>query len=595
MNPDSPANPEEPVTLVEQVTPVEPLTPVEPSQLHDLANPVDPANPENFREGPSVGGAIREPVIGRLDIPKPPKPLWRERVIRRQTLGRGDAATVLGSSVFGGVCILLASKSGPATMATTLACFVAALTLIITAQLRRRTSLLMVGAALILASFLVVRTSPWLVSLDVIMIVTLGIGAASYNRAGTLWGPMSIIGRRLLRSMFSVPAGASEGLLALSSLLPAPTEITPDRRAAASSTLRGLLIATPLLLIMLGLFASADPVFASYVHIPTINTGWFNNGVIVLLGTMLLLGLVRLAKAEHNDPVLTKKAGTGELSVVLGGFVLLYATFAFTQVAAAIGGATYVNERTGGSYKEYARSGFFQLLIASAITLVLLFVARGSLERREGSRTRSVRVLSLVLCVLSIVVVLASMQRIALYSQEFGQTMLRVYSSTFAGWLGMVFALVGVATVIPAKRQWIAPASLALAVAGLIGMNLYNPEAHVAKTNLDRALTTGDLYTTYFSKLSADSVPTIANGIAKLTGQLKIDSTTQVCEFLKENPALYDQEEVLSYNRSQRNAAASVHKLCDRVADSSTSQPSQPAQAGSAQATRPTQNQQLSR
>ena len=86
--------------------------------------------------------------------------------------------------------------------------------------------------------------------------------------------------------------------------------------------------------------------------------------------------------------------------------------------------------------------------------MVLLFVARGALERRDEAKVRLVRILSVMLCVLSIVVVLASMQRIALYSQEFGQTMLRVYSSTFAGWLGVVFALVGVAAMVPAKRQW---------------------------------------------------------------------------------------------------------------------------------------------
>jgi Domain of unknown function (DUF4173) len=561
----NPASPESPVIPVGPFVPASTANLVDPVDPVNPVDPVDPVDPATNINGPSTIGAAGKPQTGRLDLPKPPKLPWRERVVHRQTLGRSDAATVLGSALVGGVCILLASKSGPATIATTLACFVAAVTLIITAQLRRRTSLFMLGVALILSSFLVIRTSPWLVSLDAIMLVSLGVGAASYNRTGTLWGPMSTIARRLLRSVFFLPTGASEGLSALASLLPAPTEKTPDRSAAARSTLRGLIIAAPLLLIMLALFASADPVFASYVHIPTIDTGWFNNVFIVLLGTTLLLGLVRLAKTPHEDPVITKKAETGELSVVLGGFVLLYAAFAFTQVAAAIGGATYVNERTGGSYKEYARSGFFQLLIASAITLILLFVARGSLERREGARVRVVRALSVVLCVLSIVVVLASMQRIALYSQAFGQTMLRVYSSTFAGWLGLVFALVGVAAIVPAKRQWLAPASLALAVAGLIGMNLYNPEAHVAKNNLDRALSTGELYATYFSKLSADAVPTIAEGIGKLTGQLKIDSTSQVCEFLKRNPALRPQSDFLSYNQSQRRASSSAHKLCDGI------------------------------
>jgi Domain of unknown function (DUF4173) len=508
---------------------------------------------------------VIDPVVGRLTLPKPSRP-WSDRLADRQTLSRMQAALTLGSMIFGGVFILLAATSGPATAGATIACFLSALIVIIAGRLRRKSSLLMVGAALVLASFLTLRTSPWLVSLNAIMIAALGVSAASYNRSGTLWGPMSIIVRRVFRASFCLPVGGSEGLNAVASLLPKPTEKTPDRRAAAGSTRRGVAIAIPLLLVMFALFASADPVFASYVHVPAVSSDWFNNAAVVLLGTVLLFGLTRLAKTSTDDPIINTRAGTQELSIVLGGFVTLYAAFAFTQIVAAIGGATYVMERTGGSYKTYARSGFFQLLIASAITLVLLFIARGSLERREGPKTGIVRVLCVLLCALSILVVLASIQRIALYSQEYGQTMLRVYSSTFAGWLGVVFALIAIAAILPAKRQWIAPASLALAVTGLIGMNLYNPEARIAKNNLDRAVATGDLYTTYFSKLSADAVPTIADGIEKLTGQLKVDSRLQVCRFLTQNPSLSEDSGFLSLNRSQIKAAKAVHQLCDGIA-----------------------------
>jgi MFS family permease len=534
-------------------------------------NSANVANTQNLSSA-SIGGNSGHPSddtlevqTGRLTIPQPAKRVWTERLASRQTLGRSEAAAVLGSATVTGVGVLIAVKNGPATIGATAAYCFSAGVLILTGQLRRRASWVMLSAAGILAAFLSFRTSPWLVSLNTIMIALLGISAASYNRAGTLWGPMNAITRRVLRSTLSVPTAVSDGIAAMASLLPTPIEQSAERKASSRSTLRGVVFAAPLLFVMLMLFASADPVFASYVHLPTLETHWFNDLAVVLVGAVLMLGLLRLAKTPVDDPIMTKRAQPREVAIVLGGFVMLYTAFAFTQIVAAVGGATYVKERTGGSYKEYARSGFFQLLLASAITLVLLFVARGSLERREPSGTRALRMLSVLLCALSIVVVLASMQRIALYSQEFGQTMLRVYSSTFAGWLGVVFALVGVAAVIPAKRQWIAPASLALAVAGLIGMNIYNPEAHVAKNNLDRALSTGDLYTVYFSKLSADAVPTIATGLEKLTGQLKIDSTRQVCTFLVKNPALRNDDRPLAFNRSQVAAAASVHRLCDGV------------------------------
>ena len=535
-----------------------------PLNLHKTATP----NPYSFRMFTHMNTASidpLEPQTGTLTIPKPPGVGWHERLINRQTMARCEAGVFLGAALAGGLSVLGASKSGVATLGTTLASAVIVAVVLSLGNLRRRASLVMLGAAMILASFLIIRTSPWLVSLNIIMIITLSISAASYNRSGTLWGPMSTILRRVVRALFTVPTGVSEAVTAVASLFPVPTEHAPERKAATSAKRRGAIIATPLLFVMMALFTSADPVFASYVNLPTVSSGLLNNLVIIVLGAAATLGLTRLAKTQTDDPTLKTKAGPSELTIVLFGFVVLYSAFAFTQIVAAIGGATYVRERTGGSYKEYARSGFFQLLIASAITLILLFIARGPVERRTGVKIFTIRALSVMLCALSIVVVLASMQRIALYSQEFGQTMLRNYSSTFAGWLGLVFGLIALAAIVPAKRQWIAPASLILAVAGLIGMNLYNPEARVAKNNLDRALATGDLHTTYFSRLSADAVPTIAKGLGALSGDLKTTSTSQVCQFLVENPGFKKNSGVLAFNRSQKAASEATTKLCTGV------------------------------
>jgi Domain of unknown function (DUF4173) len=309
------------------------------------------------------------------------------------------AATLLGLASFGGACILGAVKSGPATLGATLAWFLTAVVLITSGQLRRKASLLMLSAGAVLALFLSVRTSPWLVSLDVIMIIVLSIGAASYNRLGNVWGPMSTILRRVVRAVIFVSVGASEVVTTVASMLPTTAKQTPDRKAAAGSKRRGVIVAAPLLLVMLALFASADPVFASYAHLPTVSSNSFNDLAIAFLGAVSILGLTRLAKTPISDPTLKTKVTSSELSIVLGGFVMIYSAFAFTQIVATIGGATYVQERTGGSYKEYARSGFFQLLIASAITLILLFIARGPLERSKAAQARQVQVLSLILCI----------------------------------------------------------------------------------------------------------------------------------------------------------------------------------------------------
>ena len=56
----------------------------------------------------------------------------------------------------------------------------------------------------------------------------------------------------------------------------------------------------------MALFTSADPVFASYVNLPTVSSGLLNNLVIIVLGAAATLGLTRLAKTRTDDPAFNR-------------------------------------------------------------------------------------------------------------------------------------------------------------------------------------------------------------------------------------------------------------------------------------------------
>jgi hypothetical protein len=500
---------------------------------------------------------------------RPPVKTFAEKLALRQTMKRSAATWLLLSALVGGLSLRFAFANGPATIATAMAIVVFSAIMVSRCRVRRRVSIVMIAGAISLAIFLPLRTSPWLIPLNLVAIVLLLSGAASYNMSGNVWGPVSLLIRRLFSSAFRVVAGIDEAVTTVASIVPIPgnsdSESVTERRANIRSIARGTFISAPLLAVMATLFAGADPVFASYLRLPALSMGWLAELVIVGIGAIMVLGLFRLSHTIRADIALGKPIGNNELTTVLGGFVSLYVVFATLQIAAAVGGAKYVRERTGGSYKEYARSGFFQLLAASAITLVLLFIARGALRRTQARHQTVISVLSVVLCGLSVVVVASSIQRILLYSQEYGQTMLRVYSATFAVWLGGVFVLVGIAAVMRSKREWVGFVSLALAFVGLLGMNVFNPERYVAQHNLHRAMATGDLYTPYLAKLSAEAVPAIADGIAKLPITSREDVRRRVCDDLKANAAYRaDGSSLWSHNVARQQAQVAVDRLCAR-------------------------------
>ena len=101
-----------------------------------------------------------------------------------------------------------------------------------------------------------------------------------------------------------------------------------------------------------------------------------------------------------------------------------------------------------------------------------------------------------------------SILRLQMYSDAFGLTMLRLYTTVFAGWVGLVLALAAIG-LWSSPREWLAPTVVALALLGVFAMNIVNPEALVARTNLARGAETGDLDAWYLQGLSTDAVPTV--------------------------------------------------------------------------------------
>ena len=105
-----------------------------------------------------------------------------------------------------------------------------------------------------------------------------------------------------------------------------------------------------------------------------------------------------------------------------------------------------------------------------------------------------------------------------LYVLEYGLTELRFYTLAFMVWLAGVLAWL-VVTVLrrdPSGRRRFAYGAVLGALVALLALNLINPDALIARTNLARAATGAGqpLDTTYLGRnLSADAVPEVLAGL----------------------------------------------------------------------------------
>jgi hypothetical protein len=377
------------------------------------------------------------------------------------------------------------------------------------------------GAAVALAAAATARRRPtpaelaWsLVALGLLAVG--GLRAAGWLFAYCIVGALTAASLALAggRTVRGLAAGAAAGLLSAGRALPwgvgGVGQALPRRRPGGARIGRALLVTVGLLAVFGGLFGSADPAFAQVM------TGWVPPpdgpdlaralfcGVLV---TLVTLGTAFLAarRPDFDDiPAATSRpVRRVEWALPLAALDLLFLAFVLVQATELFGG-----QRGALDYARYTRSGFWQLVAVTVLTMAVLTMAARVAPRQEPADRVLLRVLLGGLSVLALVVVASALRRLALYEEAYGFTRLRVLVGAVELWLGLVFGLVLVAGV-RLRAGWLPRAVAGTAAAGLLTVALLNPDRFIADRNVDRYQRTGDIDIAYLASLSADAAPAL--------------------------------------------------------------------------------------
>ncbi|MFQ5421790.1 MAG: DUF4173 domain-containing protein, partial [Anaerolineae bacterium] len=249
---------------------------------------------------------------------------------------------------------------------------------------------------------------------------------------------------------------------------------------------------------------------------------WAWRGLLILGVTWLAAGGIALALARRDEDegaldrlvaALPRSLSLGfvETAVILTLVDLLFLAFTAIQFTYLFGGRTAV-EAAGYTYSEYARRGFFELVVVAVLSLSLSLVLNWLSRRESKRRIGWFNVLVSVLVGLVGVMLVSAFQRMRLYEAAFGYTELRLIVFVFLGWLAVTLVWF-VATL------WTRPdrfaIGLVLAAMGFLAtLNLINPDALIVSRNLARYRATKDLDVTYLTTLSDDAVPGLVRGLA---------------------------------------------------------------------------------
>ncbi len=379
----------------------------------------------------------------------------------------------------------------------------------------------LVFVAVIFAAGVVVRDSPVVAVLDVLGVVISLSLAVWRGRSGSL--------KRAGISDYIV-GGALAGTLTSAGPVPVGVADIEWREALrgrwkgqALAVSRGVLLAAPLLILFGALFVAADAIFERLVmdvfgfdlaevftHLFLIcSFAWITSG-------LLWAGL--MARLPENLTIPRPRVislGIVEVGVVLGLLDLLFLSFVAIQVRYLFGGAGHVAATSGLTYAEYARRGFFELVAVTALALPVLLFAHWLLRAENRAHEIVFRALAGVMVGLLFVVVASALQRMYLYQNEFGLTELRLYTSVFMLWISTVLVWF-LLTVMRDRRDRFAFGALIAAFAAILAINVLNPDAFIAATNIDRMEEGKRFDAHYLTTLSADAVPVIVGSLPEI-------------------------------------------------------------------------------
>jgi hypothetical protein len=388
--------------------------------------------------------------------------------------------------------------------------------------------------AILLALFVAVRGDPFLAVLDTFgAIAFLGASLAAISGLAVTRQSAATITAMAGWTIEAAFAGAPRAVSThRRTMFDRSRTLPPWRRALA----RGLLLGAPIAVIFVTLFASADPIFRRGVHdvlgvqidlgaLPgrllfTLACAWLAAGVLSVAASGLPAlersSLGAAARPAVATPSIT--LGTVEAVVILGIVDLVVGLFVVLQIAYLFGGLDTL-VAAGMTYSDYARRGFFELVVAACLAGAVVV----ALETTVSRRSRPYLAALLTLLALTVIVLVSAALRLRLYQDAYGWTELRLYVFATIGALGAALALMTVLA-LRDRMRWLSHGLAAIGVVALVGLNLVAPGAFVAEQNVQRIIDPtlvppdghAGVDATYLVVLPDDAIPVLVRALPAL-------------------------------------------------------------------------------
>ena len=184
-------------------------------------------------------------------------------------------------------------------------------------------------------------------------------------------------------------------------------------------------------LIVIGLLCSADNEFAKIFSTICKDINIFNVSeltgriIIIIIAFFYFAGFFMnmldkengLKEFEEEEKIEKKESYT--IRMMLTVLNVVYLVFCFTQIKVLF---TEQNIK----YSEFARKGFFQLMIVSLINIVMILKANNKNLKETEKQEKYKKTMCIVMVIFTLIIIISAFARMTLYQQNYGYTRLRI-------------------------------------------------------------------------------------------------------------------------------------------------------------------------
>jgi len=349
------------------------------------------------------------------------------------------------------------------------------------------------------------------------------------------------------------------------------SESKKGRVKVLPKVLLGILISIPVLAIIIWLLSSADIIFKDlFLNIPIskIIKHFLLIFIVTIYATSFLWALAKASEEEEKpkygkikwalffDPVI--------LLTILALVNVIYAIFSVIQFTYLFGGSSFVMP-SSYTYAEYARRGFFELVVVSVINFGILIFGKTFVKKDNKKIYVAIKIFLTLLVIFTLVLLVSAFYRMLVYEQAYGFTYLRIFVQTF---MIMLFFL-SIANIIyiwkpdfPVIKSY-----FIISLAIYIIMNFANVDVIIAENNINRYFESGQIDTNYLKTLSYDAVPVMERLLTSDKYSSESEETRitgEVMEYYEqEKSELEDQKDWQSFNISRYRAEKLIDKYIE--------------------------------